>query len=159
VEKCLFCPADAAIVANIPLASYTITLIVISFNMKNLLFDVISRSCKYQLEGYWQQSLHQLGKMDIFPQSGLCMFIYSDPLYITTSFVSRPNLFLPCIFPCIRPLYNNPLSNDCVLWVKILHITTIRRLLSNRKSRLWKNVCFAQLMQRLYDYLFIKLKD
>ena len=51
----------------------------------------------------------------------------SDPLYITTSFVSRPYLFLTSVFPCIRPLYNNPLSNatnDHVLWVKILHITT-----------------------------------
>ena len=60
----------------------------------------------------------------------------SDPLYITTSFVSRPYLFLPSVFPCIRPLYNDPLSNatnDRVLWVKILHITTIRGLLSNRK--------------------------
>jgi hypothetical protein len=60
----------------------------------------------------------------------------SDPLYITTSFVSRPHLFLPSIFPCITPLYNDPLSNatnDRVLWVKILHITTIRGLLSNRK--------------------------
>jgi hypothetical protein len=55
----------------------------------------------------------------------------SDPFYITTSFVSRPYLFR-----CIRPLYNDPLSNatyDRVLWVKILHITTIRGLLSNRK--------------------------
>ena len=63
----------------------------------------------------------------------------SDPLYIMTSFVSRPYLFLPSVFPCIRPLYNNPLSNatnDRVLWVKILHITTIRELLSNRK---WDN--------------------
>ena len=57
----------------------------------------------------------------------------SDPLYIMTSFVSRPYLFLPSIFPCIRPLYNNPLSNERVLWVKILHITTIRGLLSNQK--------------------------
>jgi hypothetical protein len=60
----------------------------------------------------------------------------SDHLYITTSFVSRPYLFLPSVFPCIRPLYSDPLSNvtnDRVLWVKILHITTIRRLLSNRK--------------------------
>ena len=60
----------------------------------------------------------------------------SDPLYITSSFVSWPYLFLPSVFPCNRPLYNNPLSNatnDCVLWVKILHITTIRGLLSNRK--------------------------
>ena len=52
----------------------------------------------------------------------------SDPLYIMTSFVSRPYLFLPSVFPCIRPLYN-----DHVLWVKILHITIIKRLLSNRK--------------------------
>jgi hypothetical protein len=40
--------------------------------------------------------------------------------------------FLPSVFPCIRPLYNDPLSNatnDHVLWVKILHIMTIRRLL------------------------------
>ena len=44
----------------------------------------------------------------------------SDPLRITTSFVSRPYLFLPSVFPCIRPLYN-----DRVLWVKIFHITTI----------------------------------
>ena len=60
----------------------------------------------------------------------------SDPLYITTSFVSRPYLFLPSVFPCIWPLYNDPLSNatnDRVLWVKILHTTTIRGLLSNRK--------------------------
>jgi hypothetical protein len=51
----------------------------------------------------------------------------SDHLYITTSFVSRPYLFLPSVFPCIRHLYNDPLSNatnDRVLWVKILHITT-----------------------------------
>ena len=68
-------------------------------------------------------------------------FMYSqtclrDPLHIMTSFVSRPYLFLPSAFPCIRPLYNDPLSNetnDRVLWVKILHRTTIRRLLSNRK--------------------------
>ena len=60
----------------------------------------------------------------------------SDPLYITTSFVSQPYLFLPSVFLCIRPLYNDSLSNvtnDRVLWVKILHITTIRGLLSNRK--------------------------
>jgi hypothetical protein len=62
----------------------------------------------------------------------------SDPLYIMTSFVSQPYLFLHSVFPCIRPLYNDPLSNatnDRVLWVTILHITvtTIRRLLSNRK--------------------------
>jgi hypothetical protein len=33
------------------------------------------------------------------------------------------------VFPCIRPLYNDPLSNatnDRVLWVKILRITTIK---------------------------------
>ena len=60
----------------------------------------------------------------------------SDPLYITTSFVNRPYLFLPNVFPCIRPLYNDPLSNatyDRVLWVKIFHITTIGGLLSNWK--------------------------
>ena len=39
----------------------------------------------------------------------------SDPLHITTFFVSRPHLFLPSIFPCILPLYNDPLSNDCSL--------------------------------------------
>jgi hypothetical protein len=80
---------------------------------------VVSRSCKNQLEGYWQQSLHQLGKTEMFPKSGLLM----------TSFVSRPYLFLPSVLPCIRPLYNDPLSNttnDRVLWVKILHITTIK---------------------------------
>jgi hypothetical protein len=51
----------------------------------------------------------------------------SDPLCITASFVSQPYLFLPSVFPYIRPLYNDPLSNaanDRVLWVKILHITT-----------------------------------
>ena len=62
----------------------------------------------------------------------------SDPLYINDFFFSRPYLFLPSVFPCIRPLYNDPLSNatnDRVLWVKILHITTIRGLhvLSNLK--------------------------
>ena len=60
----------------------------------------------------------------------------SDPLYITTSFVSRPYLFPLSVFPCIQPLYNDQLSNatnDRVLWVKILHITIIKRLLSNRK--------------------------
>jgi hypothetical protein len=36
-------------------------------------WDVVSRSCKYQLDGYWQQPLHQLVKTDIFPKSGLCM--------------------------------------------------------------------------------------
>jgi hypothetical protein len=105
-------------------------------------WDVVSRSCKYQLEGYWQQSLHQLGKTDIFPKSGLCMFIYyltsgliiilintcqflfapcqrrysqtclSDPLYITISFVSRPYLFLPSDFLCIQPLYNDILATS-----------------------------------------------
>ena len=35
----------------------------------------------------------------------------SDPLHITTSCVIRPNLFLPCVFPFIWPLYNDPLSN------------------------------------------------
>jgi hypothetical protein len=45
-------------------------------------------------------------------------------------------IFLPYLLIVIRPLYNDPLSNatnDHVLWVKILHITTTRRLLSNRK--------------------------
>ena len=57
-------------------------------------------------------------------------------LRITTSFVSRPYVFLRSVFLCIRPLYNDPLSNainDRVLCVNILHITTIRRLLSNQK--------------------------
>ena len=60
-----------------------------SFNMKNLLLwtsnryglwqsDVVSRSCKYQLEGYWKQSLHQLGKTDIFPKSGLYVYLLSN---------------------------------------------------------------------------------
>ena len=65
--------------------------------------------------------------------SQICL---SEPLRITTSFVIRPYLFLPSVFPCIWPLYNNPLSNVTnyrVLWVKILHITTFRRLSSNRK--------------------------
>ena len=76
-----------------------------------------------------------LNYLYIYMYSQTCL---SDPLY-TTSFVSRPYLFLPSVFPCIRPLYNDPLSNatndpnDRVLWVKILHITTIRGLLSNRK--------------------------
>jgi hypothetical protein len=84
-------------VNNLPVKkwrSYAIMVIVTSFNMKNLLlwtinryglwqWDVVSRSCKYQLEGYWQQSLHQLGKMDIFPKSGLCLFIY----YLTSGLI------------------------------------------------------------------------
>ena len=37
--------------------------------------DSVSRSCRYQQEGYWQQSLHQLGKTENFPKSGLCLFI------------------------------------------------------------------------------------
>jgi len=63
-------------------------LIVTSFNMKNLLlwtsnryglweWDVVSRSCKYKLEGYWQQSLHQLGRTKIFPKSGLYVYLLS----------------------------------------------------------------------------------
>jgi hypothetical protein len=62
----------------------------------------------------------------------------SDPLYITTSFVSRPYLFLPSVSPCIQPLYNDPLSNttnDRVLWVKILHITTIKRIIIKSEVR------------------------
>jgi hypothetical protein len=35
----------------------------------------------------------------------------SDSLCITTSFVIRPYLFLPSIFLCIWPLYNDYLSN------------------------------------------------
>ena len=56
------------------------------FNMKNLLlwtstryglweWDVVSRSCRYQQEGYWQQSLHQLGKTEIFTKVGT-VFVY-----------------------------------------------------------------------------------
>ena len=89
------------------------------------------------IEMYEQERLvviYQKGSMYLVSaHSQTCL---SDPLCITTSFVSRPYLFLPSVFPCIRPLYNDPLSNatnDRVLWVKILHITTIRRLLSNRK--------------------------
>lgn len=47
----------------------------------------------------------------------------NDPLHITTSFVIKPYLFLPSVFPCIRPLYNDSLSNtnnDRVLRLKIL---------------------------------------
>jgi len=60
----------------------------------------------------------------------------SDPLRIMTSFVIQPFLFLPSVFPCIWPLYNDSLSNatnECVRRLNILRITTIRRLLSNRK--------------------------
>jgi hypothetical protein len=51
----------------------------------------------------------------------------SDPLHITSSFVIRPYLFLPSVFLCILPLYSDSLSNmtnDRVLWLKILCITT-----------------------------------
>ena len=96
-------------------------LIVISFNMKNLLFDVVSRSCKYQLEGYWQQSLHQLGKMDIFPHSGLCMFIYyltSGLIIITVSWTSRYCDNNPLILVIWRILTQRTRSLDRVLLYK-----------------------------------------
>jgi hypothetical protein len=67
----------------------------------------------------------------------LCMF-----WTFTASFVSQPYLFLPSVFLCIRPLYNDPLSNatnDHVLWVKILRITTIRRLFNMKNLLLWTN--------------------
>ena len=43
----------------------------------------VSRSYRYQQEGYLQQSLHQLGKTENFPKSGLCLFIY----YITSGLI------------------------------------------------------------------------
>jgi thermostable 8-oxoguanine DNA glycosylase len=36
-----------------------------------------------QQEGYWQQSLHQLGKTKNFPKSELCLFIY----YLTSGLI------------------------------------------------------------------------
>jgi hypothetical protein len=73
----------------------------------------------------------------------LSNFRFDNNLCITASFFSQSYLFLPSVFPCIRPLYNDPLSNatnDHVLWVKILHITTIRRLTNIDRNICWEPV-------------------
>jgi hypothetical protein len=112
-------------------------------NIHTLLENIkfICTHCEKRTEKFVKGSLFYLFLELVQINIIFCYNIYSqtclsDPLYITTSFVSRPYLFLPCVFPCIQPLYNDPLSNatnDRVLWVNILHITTIRGLLSNRK--------------------------
>ena len=74
-----------------------------TFYMKNLLlwtsnryglweWDVVSRSCKYQLEGYWQQSLHQLGKTDIFSKVGTVYY------YLLSNFRFDNNLLIVVIW-------------------------------------------------------------
>jgi hypothetical protein len=80
----------------------------------------------------------EIWKVDVLRYSQTCL---SDPLRITTSFVIQPYLFLPNVFPLSNA------TNDRVLWLKILCITTIRRLLSNQniinkqtQSRLWNNL-------------------
>ena len=133
-----FCPLKC-LSFNLQLLS----LVSANFSLWNVMSDILFKYISDTREELWNTMNGPIKNClkENFIFLFILRFIYSEtclsnPLYITTSFVSRPYLFLPCVFLCIQHLYNDPLSNatnDRVLWVTILHITTIRGLLSNRK--------------------------
>jgi hypothetical protein len=58
--------------------------------------DSVSRSCRYQQEGYWQQSLHQLGKTEN-GQNGKFSKVGTVFVYLLSNFRFDNNLLIVVI--------------------------------------------------------------